>query len=201
MNRLGKKTVIALREPSLGPVFGLKGGAAGGGYAQVVPMEDLNLHFTGDMHAITTCNNLISACLDNHIYQGNELNIDPERVTWKRCLDMNDRTLRQIEIGLGAKTNGIERKDGFNITVASEVMAVLCLSSSLMDLKERLGKMLVAYNYDGEPVYVKDLKIEGALALVMKDAINRIWYRRLKIIRRSFMADRLRILLMAATRF
>ena len=172
LNRLGKKTVIALREPSLGPVFGLKGGAAGGGYAQVVPMEDLNLHFTGDMHAITTCKNLISACLDNHMHQGNELNIDLERVTWKRCLDMNDRTLRQIEIGLGPKSNGIERKDGFNITVASEVMAVLCLSSSLMDLKERLGRMLIAYNYDGEPVYVKDLKIEGALALIMKDAIK-----------------------------
>ncbi len=172
MNRIGKKTVIALREPSLGPVFGLKGGAAGGGYAQVVPMEDLNLHFTGDMHAITTCNNLISTCLDNHIHQGNELNIDPERVTWKRCLDMNDRTLRQIEIGLGPKSNGVERKDGFNITVASEVMAVLCLSSSLMDLKERLSNMLIAYNKDGDPVYVKDLKIEGALALVMKDAIK-----------------------------
>ena len=172
LNKIGKKTVIALREPSLGPVFGLKGGAAGGGYAQVVPMEDLNLHFTGDMHAITTCNNLISACLDNHIHQGNELNIDPNRVTWKRCLDMNDRTLRQIEIGLGSKANGIERPDGFNITVASEVMAVLCLSSSLMDLKERLSNMLIAYNMDGEPIYVKDLKIEGALALVMKDAIK-----------------------------
>lgn len=172
LNKIGKKTVIALREPSLGPVFGLKGGAAGGGYAQVVPMEDLNLHFTGDMHAITTCNNLISACLDNHIHQGNELNIDPTRVTWKRCLDMNDRNLRQIEIGLGPKSNGVERKDGFNITVASEVMAVLCLSSSLMDLKERLSKMLVAYNMDGEPIYVKDLKIEGALALIMKDAIK-----------------------------
>ena len=172
LNKIGKKTVIALREPSLGPVFGLKGGAAGGGYAQVVPMEDLNLHFTGDMHAITTCNNLISACLDNHIHQGNELNIDPNRVTWKRCLDMNDRTLRQIEIGLGSKANGVERPDGFNITVASEVMAVLCLSSSLMDLKERLSNMLIAYNMDGEPIYVKDLKIEGALALVMKDAIK-----------------------------
>ena len=172
LNKIGKKTVIALREPSLGPVFGLKGGAAGGGYAQVVPMEDLNLHFTGDMHAITTCNNLISACLDNHMHQGNELNIDPNRVTWKRCLDMNDRTLRQIEIGLGSKANGIERPDGFNITVASEVMAVLCLSSSLMDLKERLSNMLIAYNMDGEPIYVKDLKIEGALALVMKDAIK-----------------------------
>ncbi|MEG2799649.1 MAG: formate--tetrahydrofolate ligase [Erysipelotrichaceae bacterium] len=172
LNKIGKKTVIALREPSLGPVFGLKGGAAGGGYAQVVPMDDLNLHFTGDMHAITTCNNLISACIDNHIHQGNELKIDIENITWKRCLDMNDRALRQIEVGLGPKSNGVERFDGFNITVASEVMAVLCLSNSLMDLKERLSNMLVAYNTDGKPLYVKDLKIEGALALIMKDAIK-----------------------------
>lgn len=171
LNKLGKKTVIALREPSLGPVFGLKGGAAGGGYAQVVPMEDLNLHFTGDMHAITTANNLISACIDNHLHQGNELNIDREKITWKRCLDMNDRSLRQIEIGLGPKSNGIERFDGFNITVASEVMAVLCLSTSLMDLKRRLSEMLIGYNLDHQPLYVKDLKIEGALAMVMKDAI------------------------------
>lgn len=171
LNKLGKKTVIALREPSLGPVFGLKGGAAGGGYAQVVPMEDLNLHFTGDMHAITTANNLISACIDNHLHQGNELNIDRENITWKRCLDMNDRSLRQIEIGLGPKSNGIERFDGFNITVASEVMAVLCLSTSLMDLKRRLSEMLIGYNLDHQPLYVKDLKIEGALAMVMKDAI------------------------------
>lgn len=171
LNKLGKKTVIALREPSLGPVFGLKGGAAGGGYAQVVPMEDLNLHFTGDMHAITTANNLISACIDNHLHQGNELNIDCEKITWKRCLDMNDRSLRQIEIGLGPKSNGIERFDGFNITVASEVMAVLCLSTSLMDLKRRLSEMLIGYNLDHQPLYVKDLKIEGALAMVMKDAI------------------------------
>ncbi|MCI8271051.1 MAG: formate--tetrahydrofolate ligase [Erysipelotrichaceae bacterium] len=172
LNRIGKKTMIALREPSLGPVFGLKGGAAGGGYAQVVPMEDLNLHFTGDMHAITTANNLISACLDNHIHQGNELHIDIHNVTWKRCLDMNDRNLRQIEIGLGSKANGVERKDGFNITVASEVMAVLCLADDLMDLKERLSKMLIAYNTDGKPLYVKDLGIEGALAMVLKDAIK-----------------------------
>lgn len=172
LNALGKKTMIALREPSLGPVFGLKGGAAGGGYAQVVPMEDLNLHFTGDMHAITTANNLISASLDNHIHQGNELSIDIENVTWKRCMDMNDRNLRQIEIGLGAKANGVQRRDGFNITVASEVMAVLCLATSLMDLKKRLGEMLVAYNTSGQPIYVKDLKIEGALAMVMKDAIK-----------------------------
>ena len=172
LNRLGKKTMIALREPSLGPVFGLKGGAAGGGYAQVVPMEDINLHFTGDMHAITTANNLISACLDNHIHQGNELDIDIENITWKRCLDMNDRTLRHITIGQGPKANGVERVDGFNITVASEVMAVLCLSTSLMDLKERLGNMLVAFNSKKEPIYVKDLGMEGALAMVMKDAIK-----------------------------
>lgn len=172
LNRLGKKTMIALREPSLGPVFGLKGGAAGGGYAQVVPMEDINLHFTGDMHAITTANNLISACLDNHIHQGNELDIDIENITWKRCLDMNDRTLRHITIGQGPKANGVERVDGFNITVASEVMAVLCLSTSLMDLKERFGNMLVAFNSKKEPIYVKDLGIEGALAMVMKDAIK-----------------------------
>ena len=172
LNRMGKKTMIALREPSLGPVFGLKGGAAGGGYAQVVPMEDINLHFTGDMHAITTANNLISACLDNHIHQGNELDIDIENITWKRCLDMNDRTLRHITIGQGPKANGVERVDGFNITVASEVMAVLCLSTSLMDLKERLGNMLVAFNSKKEPIYVKYLGIEGALAMVMKDAIK-----------------------------
>ena len=172
LNRMGKKSMIALREPSLGPVFGLKGGAAGGGYAQVVPMEDINLHFTGDMHAITTANNLISACLDNHIHQGNELDIDIENITWKRCLDMNDRTLRHITIGQGPKANGVERVDGFNITVASEVMAVLCLSTSLMDLKERLGNMLVAFNSKKEPIYVKDLGIEGALAMVMKDAIK-----------------------------
>ena len=172
LNRIGKKTMIALREPSLGPVFGLKGGAAGGGYAQVVPMEDINLHFTGDMHAITTANNLISACLDNHIHQGNELNIDLNRVTWKRCLDMNDRTLRNITIGQGPKANGVERIDRFQITVASEVMAVLCLSNSLMDLKEKLSNMLIAYNVDGQPIYVKDLAIEGALAMVLKDAIK-----------------------------
>lgn len=172
LNRIGKKTMIALREPSLGPVFGLKGGAAGGGYAQVVPMEDINLHFTGDMHAITTANNLISACLDNHIHQGNDLNIDLDRVVWKRCLDMNDRTLRTLTIGQGPKANGVERVDHFQITVASEVMAVLCLSNSLMDLKEKLSNMLIAYNMDGQPIYVKDLAIEGALAMVLKDAIK-----------------------------
>ena len=172
MNRLGKKTMVALREPSLGPVFGVKGGAAGGGYAQVVPMEDINLHFTGDLHAIGAANNLIAAMLDNHIHQGNALDIDIEHVTWKRCLDMNDRTLRNIRIGMGAKANGVERQDGFNITVASEVMAVLCLATSLSDLKTRLGNMLVAYNTKNEPIYVKDLGIEGALAMVLKDAIK-----------------------------
>lgn len=171
LNVLGKKTMMALREPSLGPVFGLKGGATGGGHAQVVPMEDINLHFTGDMHAITTANNLVSACLDNSIYQGNPLNIDPERITFKRCLDMNDRTLRQITIGQGSKVNGVERVDGFNITVASEVMAALCLANDLMDLKERFANMLVAFTYDGKPVYVRDLGIQGAMAMVMKDAI------------------------------
>lgn len=171
LNRIGKKTMMALREPSLGPVFGLKGGAAGGGYAQVVPMEDINLHFTGDMHAITTCNNLVSAILDNHIYQGNALNIDPASITFKRCLDMNERELRQIDIGLGATVNGVKREDGFNITVASEIMASLCLASDLMDLKERFGKILVAYTYDQKPVFVRDLGIEGAMAMVMKDAI------------------------------
>ena len=163
--------MMALREPSLGPVFGLKGGATGGGYAQVVPMEDINLHFTGDMHAITTANNLVSACLDNSIYQDNPLNIDPDKVTFKRCLDMNDRTLRDITIAQGSKVNGIERKDGFNITVASEIMAALCLASDLMDLKERFANMLVAYTYDDKPVYVRDLGIQGAMAMVMKDAI------------------------------
>ena len=171
LNRLGKKTMMALREPSLGPVFGLKGGATGGGYAQVVPMEDINLHFTGDMHAITTTNNLVCACLDNSIHQENPLHIDPTKVTFKRCLDMNDRTLRDITIGQGSKANGVERKDGFNITVASEVMAALCLADDLMDLKERFARMQVAYTYDGDPVYVRDLGIQGAMAMVMKDAV------------------------------
>lgn len=170
--QLGKKAMVALREPSLGPVFGLKGGAAGGGYAQVVPMEDINLHFTGDMHAITTCNNLISACLDNHIHQGNELDIDLNNIVFKRVIDMNDRNLRDITIGQGSKFNGVERKDGFNITVASEVMAILCLASSLEDLKERLSNILIGYSTSGTPIYVKDLGISGALAMVMKDAIK-----------------------------
>lgn len=172
LNRIGKNTLVALREPSLGPVFGLKGGATGGGYAQVVPMEDINLHFTGDMHAITTANNLLCAMIDNHMYQGNELNLDPNRITFKRCLDMNDRTLRQIEIGQGSKVNGIERTDGFNITVASEIMAALCLADDLMDLKKRFGDMLVGWTYDDKPVYVRDLACEGAMAMVMKDAIK-----------------------------
>ena len=168
----GKKAVIALREPSLGPVFGIKGGAAGGGYAQVVPMEDINLHFTGDMHAITSTNNLLAAAIDNHIHQGNTLGIDSRRIIFKRVMDMNDRALRHIVVGLGGKANGFVREDGFMITVASEIMAILCLSTSLKDLKERMGNILVAYNYEGKPVYAKDLKVQGAMALLMKDAIK-----------------------------
>ncbi len=172
LSRIGKNTMACLREPSLGPVFGLKGGATGGGYAQVIPMEEINLHFTGDMHAITTCNNLIAAVLDNSLYQGNPLNIDPERVTWKRCLDMNDRTLRNITIAQEKKVNGIERKDGFVITVATEVMAILCLSKDLKDFQERIGRCIVAYTYEGKPVTVKDLGVDGAAAVVMKEAIK-----------------------------
>ena len=172
LHRLGKNAVLALREPSLGPVFGVKGGAAGGGYAQVVPMEDINLHFTGDFHAIGAANNLLSAMLDNHIQQGNALDIDVRRVTWKRCVDMNDRQLRNIVCGLGGKVNGVPREDGFDITVASEIMAVLCLASDLMDLKARLGRMVVAYNRSGEPVYCSDLKAQGAMTALLKDAIR-----------------------------
>lgn len=172
LNRIGKSSISALREPSLGPSFGVKGGAAGGGYAQVVPMEDINMHFTGDFHAITTAHNLISALLDNHLQQGNELGIDPRRILWKRVLDMNDRALRNIVVGLGGKPNGVPREDGFDITVASEIMAILCLSTSLADLKERIGNILVAYSYDGKPIYAKDLHAQGAVALIMKDAIN-----------------------------
>ncbi|MGH4121934.1 MAG: formate--tetrahydrofolate ligase [Clostridium sp.] len=168
----GKNAVIALREPSLGPVFGVKGGAAGGGYAQVVPMEDINLHFTGDMHAITAANNLLSAAIDNHIHQGNELGIDSRRITFKRVMDMNDRALRNIVVGLGGKPNGFVREDGFMITVASEIMAILCLSENLMDLKERMGKILVAYDLRSNPIYCSDLKVNGAMALLMKDAIK-----------------------------
>ena len=170
--KLGKKAVIALREPSLGPCFGIKGGAAGGGYAQVVPMEDLNLHFTGDFHAITSANNLLAAILDNHIQQGNELGIDTRAVVWKRCLDMNDRVLRNVVVGLGAKTDGTVREDHFVITVASEIMAVLCLADDMKDLKERLGRMVVAYNYQGEPVTASDLQAVGAMAALLKDALK-----------------------------
>lgn len=170
--KMGKKAVLALREPSLGPCFGIKGGAAGGGYAQVVPMEDLNLHFTGDFHAITSANNLLAALLDNHIQQGNELRIDPRQVVWKRCLDINDRVLRNIVVGLGSKMDGMVREDHFVITVASEVMAVLCLADDMADLKKRLGRMIAAYNFDGKPVTVDDLKATGAMAALLKDALK-----------------------------
>jgi formate--tetrahydrofolate ligase len=172
LNKLGKTAITAIREPSLGPSFGIKGGAAGGGYAQVVPMEDINLHFTGDFHAITTAHNLISALLDNHIHQGNKLNIDPRRVVWKRVLDMNDRALRNIVVGLGGKPNGMPREDGFDITVASEIMAIFCLSKDLEDFKNRVGEIIVAYTFDGNPVFAKDLKAQGAVALLMKDAMH-----------------------------
>ena len=172
LNKIGKNTVIALREPSLGPVFGIKGGAAGGGYAQVVPMEDINLHFTGDMHAITSANNLLCAAIDNHIHQGNLLRIDSRRIVFKRVMDMNDRALRNIVVGMGGKINGFLREDGFMITVASEIMAILCMASDLEDLKERMGSILIAYNLDGEPVYAKELEVQGAMALLMKDAIK-----------------------------
>ena len=172
MAKIGKKAVIALREPSLGPVFGVKGGAAGGGYSQVLPMEDINLHFTGDMHAITTANNALSALLDNHIHQGNALGIDQRRIIWKRVVDLNDRALRHVTVGLGGPLNGIPREDGFDITVASEIMAILCLATDINDLKERLANIVVAYRYDRTPVYVRDLEIEGALTLILKDAIK-----------------------------
>lgn len=170
--RLGKKAVIALREPSLGPCFGIKGGAAGGGYAQVVPMEDLNLHFTGDFHAITSANNLLAALLDNHIQQGNELGIDPRQIVWKRCMDMNDRVLRNIVVGLGSKMDGMVREDHFVITVASEIMAILCLADDMHDLKRRLGRIIVAYTFDGKPVTADDLKATGAMAALLKDALK-----------------------------
>ncbi len=172
MAKIGKNAVIALREPSLGPVFGIKGGAAGGGYAQVLPMEDINLHFTGDMHAITSANNLCCAMLDNHLQQGNSLGVDPRRILIKRCLDMNDRALRNIVVGLGGKINGVPREDGFIITVASEVMAILCLARDMNDLKQRLGNILIAYTYDGTPVYARDIKAEGAMAALLRDAVN-----------------------------
>lgn len=170
--KTGKKAIIALREPSLGPVFGVKGGAAGGGYSQVVPMEDINLHFTGDMHAITTANNLLCAAIDNHIHQGNVLRIDSRRIIFKRVMDMNDRALRNIVVGMGGKVNGFLREDGFMITVASEIMAILCLATSLSDLKERMGNILIAYDLDGNPVYAKQLEVQGAMALLMKDAVK-----------------------------
>ncbi|MDD5920742.1 MAG: formate--tetrahydrofolate ligase, partial [Oscillospiraceae bacterium] len=172
MAKIGEKAIIALREPSLGPVFGIKGGAAGGGYSQVVPMEDINLHFTGDMHAITAANNLLCAMIDNHLQQGNVLGIDQRRILFKRCLDMNDRALRFVNVGLGGKANGVPREDGFQITVASEVMAILCLAADLDDLKERLGSILVAYTYDNKPVYARDLKVHGAMAALLKDALK-----------------------------
>lgn len=172
LNQIGKKTMIALREPSLGPVMGIKGGAAGGGYAQVLPMEDINLHFTGDMHAITTANNALSALIDNHLQQGNDLGIDQRRIIWKRVVDLNDRALRQVIVGLGGPVNGVPREDGFDITVASEIMAILCLATDLKDLKERLANIMIAYTYDRKPVYVRDLKVEGALTLILKDAIK-----------------------------
>ncbi len=172
MKRLGEKVCVALREPSLGPVFGIKGGAAGGGYAQVVPMEDINLHFTGDMHAIGAANNLLAAMLDNHIYQGNALNLDPRRITWKRCVDMNDRQLRSITDGLGGRVNGVPREDGYDITVASEVMAILCLANDITDLKDRLSRIIVGYTYDEKPVTAGDLKAQGAMAALLKDALK-----------------------------
>lgn len=172
LNRIGKQSVIALREPSLGPVMGVKGGAAGGGMAQVLPMEDINLHFTGDMHAITAANNALSALIDNHIQQGNELNIDPRRVSWKRVVDLNDRALRQVIVGLGGPVQGVPREDGFDITVASEIMAILCLATSIDDLKQRLSHILIGYTYDRQPVFVADLQIQGALALLLKDALK-----------------------------
>ncbi|NLI54600.1 MAG: formate--tetrahydrofolate ligase [Clostridiales bacterium] len=172
LRRLGKRAIVALREPSLGPVFGIKGGAAGGGYAQVVPMEDINLHFTGDFHAVGAANNLLAAMLDNHIYQGNALNIDPRRITWRRCVDMNDRQLRSVVDGLGGRVNGVPREDGYDITVASEVMAVLCLASDIADLKERLSRIIVGYTYDETPVTAGDLKAAGAMAALLKDALK-----------------------------
>ena len=172
LNKIGKKTMIAIREPSLGPVMGIKGGAAGGGYAQVLPMEDINLHFTGDMHAITTANNALSALIDNHLHQGNALGIDQRRIIWKRVVDLNDRALRHVTVGLGSPVNGIPREDGFDITVASEIMAILCLATSIEDLKERLANIVIGYRYDRTPVYVRDLEVEGALALILKDAIK-----------------------------
>ncbi len=200
MEKIGKKAVIALREPSLGPVFGIKGGAAGGGYAQVVPMEDINLHFTGDMHAITAANNLLCAMLDNHLQQGNTLGIDQRRILFKRCMDMNDRALRNIVVGLGGKPNGIPREDGFQITVASEIMAILCLSKDLMDLKQRLGNILIAYKFDGSPVIKRSESrrcYDGSAQGSMRS--NQIWYRPWKILLLLCMVVRLPTLHMDVT--
>lgn len=172
LNRIGRKTVLAVREPSLGPCFGLKGGAAGGGYAQVVPMEDINLHFTGDMHAVTSAHNLLAALIDNHLQQGNSLGLDPRRIVWKRVVDMNDRALRHIMIGMGGKTEGVPREDGFEITVASEIMAILCLTEGLGELKEALSRMLIGYTYTGQAVYVRDLQAQGAMAVLLKEAVK-----------------------------
>lgn len=172
LRQIGKKSIIALREPSLGPVMGMKGGATGGGYAQVIPMEDINLHFTGDMHALTAANNTLAALIDNHLQQGNELNIDPRSITWRRTLDINDRALRNITIGLGGKTSSIPREDHFDITVASELMAILCLATDIVDLKQRISNILIGYTFDNKPIYVKDLKVQGAIATLLKDAIN-----------------------------
>ena len=191
LQKLGKNVMVALREPSLGPVFGVKGGAAGGGYAQVVPMEDINLHFTGDFHAIGAANNLLAAMLDNHIYQGNELNIDPRKSTWRRCVDMNDRQLRFVVDGLGGKTNGMPREDGYDITVASEIMAVLCLAKDVDDLKDRLSKIIVGYTYgkasEQKPVTAGDLKAQGAMAALLKDALKPNLFRLLNMYQLSFM--------------
>jgi len=200
LHKLGHKTAVALREPSLGPCFGLKGGAAGGGYAQVVPMEDINLHFTGDFHAITTAHNLLAAVLDNHLQQGNELDIDVRHITWKRVLDLNDRALRHIVCGMGGKAHGVPRESGFDITVASEMMAILCLAKDLEDMKERLGKIVVAYTRDGRPVHAAELKVTGALTLLFKDAIKPNLVQTLEgTPRRLSMAGLLRILRMAVT--
>lgn len=188
--------MLALREPSLGPVMGIKGGAAGGGYAQVLPMEDINLHFTGDMHAITTANNALSALIDNHLQQGNDLGIDPRRIIWKRVLDLNDRALRQVIVGLGSPVNGVPREDGFDITVASEIMAILCLATDLKDLKKRLADIVVAYTYDRKPVYVRDLKVEGALTLILKMLSSQTWCRLFMEHQLLFMGGHLLILLM-----
>ncbi|HAU33044.1 MAG TPA: formate--tetrahydrofolate ligase, partial [Lysinibacillus sp.] len=172
LHQLNKKVMVALREPSLGPVMGVKGGATGGGYAQVVPMEDINLHFTGDLHAITTANNALSAFIDNHIHQGNVLNIDPRRIIWKRVMDLNDRSLRKVIVGLGGPVQGMPREDGFDITVASEIMAVFCLATSIEDLRERIASIVIGYTFEREPVFVRDLQVEGALTLLLKDAFK-----------------------------